>query len=292
MSLKRLVINADDLGLAASVNRGIVETIESGVVTSTSLMVNMPACDDAVRRLADLCARGVPVGVGLHFNIVAGRPLTACASLLDGAGDFLALPVLAWKALTGRVERHDLQRELDAQLAKAQGLLRPLGLRVTHIDSHRHAHCFPVAFDLVLETARQQGVPHVRHPFESRTLIRRPRAQVASQLLRLVLSKRPPIDDVAFTGIGAMASRTFDRDILNLLSALPDATTELMVHPGYDSPELAALDAYRAPREREVRALTSPALRRRIQELDVALTRFGATAPTAPLPRRAAPVPS
>jgi len=293
VSRKRLVINADDLGLAESVNRGIIETIESGVVTSTSLMVNMPAADDAVRRLRELGARGGDASVGLHFNIAAGAPLTECETLRDSrTGRFRPLVAVALKAFSGRLVERDIEAELEAQLDRAESLLAPLGLQVTHIDSHRHAHCFPRVYDAVVRAARRRGIGHVRHPYESRTLLLRPRALAASRLLRAVLARAEPIDDIAFTGIGAMGSRTFDRDIAILVGALPSGTTELMVHPGYDSPELAAIDPYRAPRERELRALTSPELAHRIRELGVELTRFGPSAAVAVPPTdRAASAP-
>lgn len=278
-------MNADDLGLAESVNRGIIETIEAGVVTSASLMVNMPACDDAIRRLRDMRTRGGTASIGLHFNIVAGHPLGACPTLTDPrTGEFLPLLTLAWKAFVGRIDLGDVERELEAQLQRAEHLLAPLGARITHIDSHRHAHCLPGVFDIVIRTAPRRGIGHVRQPYESSTLLRRPRAVVASGLLRAVLANRPAIDDVRFTGFAAMGSRTFGRDIEAIVAALPPGTTELMVHPGYDSPELAAIDPYRAPREREVRALTSPALREGIRALGVELTCFGSpsTPSTAP----------
>jgi predicted glycoside hydrolase/deacetylase ChbG (UPF0249 family) len=276
----RLIINADDLGLACSVNRGIIETIETGVVTSTSLLMNMAACDDAIQRLRDARVRGAAPSVGLHFNIVTGRPLGACPTLTHPrTGMFLSLPVLAVKAFAGRLDIRDVEREVDAQLARADELLAPLGMRVTHIDSHQHAHCLPGVFDVVVCAAQGRGIAHVRHPYESPTLLRRPRAVLASHLLRAVVATRggavKALDDVRFSGIAAMGSHTFDRDIGELLSALLPGTTELMVHPGYDSPELAAIDSYRAPREREVRALTSPALRSRIEALGVTLTCFG-----------------
>jgi predicted glycoside hydrolase/deacetylase ChbG (UPF0249 family) len=279
----RLIVNADDLGLAESVNRGIVEAIESGIVTSASLIVNMPACEDAIRRLREAQKRGVAASIGLHFNIVAGKPLSECATLTRRhTNEFRPLATLAWCALTGRVEIRDIELELEAQLQKATDLLAPLGLRVTHIDSHRHAHCLPEIFDAVLRSARRHGIGHVRHPNETRATLRgRPHAVIASRLLRAVLAQRPALDDVGFTGIGVMGSRTFDRDVAAIVSALPPGTTELMVHPGYDSAELAAIDPYRSPRERELRALTSPALRERIRDLGVELTRFDATIPSA-----------
>jgi predicted glycoside hydrolase/deacetylase ChbG (UPF0249 family) len=276
----RLIVNADDLGLAESVNRGIVEAIECGIVTSASLMVNMPACDDAIDQLAAARARGINPSIGLHFNIVAGEPLSRCRTLMrPRSHEFLPLMALAWRAWGGRIDARDVELELDAQMHKCRKLLARLGMQVTHIDSHRHAHCLPGIFDTVLRSAHRHGIAHVRHPNEaSCTLLGRPHAVLASKLLRAVLAKRPPIDDVRFSGIAVMGSRTFRRDLEALLTALPPGTTELMVHPGYDSPELAALDGYRAPRERELRALTSPELRDRIRQLGVQLTQFDATA--------------
>lgn len=273
-------MNADDLGLAESVNRGILEAMESGVVRSASLMVNMGAHDDAILRLRDACGRGVDVGIGLHFNIVAGTPLTECRTLLHArTGRFLSLGELALRAFTLRIDSRDVERELEAQLGRAESLLAPMGMRVTHVDSHRHAHAFPGILDTVLLRADKHGIPHVRHPVESSpTLLRRFPAVLASHLLRAVLPGRKAPDEVGFAGLALMGSKTLERDMARLLTALPAGTTELMVHPGYDSPELAALDPYRAPREREVRALTAPALRALLLELGMELTHFGAIA--------------
>jgi predicted glycoside hydrolase/deacetylase ChbG (UPF0249 family) len=280
VSRKRLIVNADDLGLAESVNRGIIETMETGIVTSASLMVNMCAHDDAMRRLAAARSRGLDVGIGLHFNIVSGTPLTSSGTLADrGSLRFLPLGRLALRAFARRINPADVKRELNAQLDKAQAMLTPLAMRVTHIDSHRHAHCMPGILDVVVMVAASHGIRHVRHPRESvRTLLGRPAPLIATGLLRLLLSDNDRLDDTAFAGFALMGSRTLDRDLPRLLERLPEGTSELMVHPGYDSPELAALDPYRAAREREVRVLTSPAIRRRLQELGMELTHFGATA--------------
>jgi chitin disaccharide deacetylase len=297
----RLIVNADDLGFVESVNRGIIEAIERGIVTSASLMVNMPGRDDAIRRLGELLGRrdGAPPSVGLHLNIVAGRPLDRCGTLTHPrTGEFLPVLALAWRAWAGRLDPRDIERELNAQLQRARDLLNPIGLDVTHIDSHRHAHCLPGVFELVAATARREGITHVRHTSEARGAhLGRPHAMVAARLLRALVGRHAPLDDVRFTGVAMMRSRTFDRDIAKLIASLPSGTTELMVHPGYDSPELAAIDGYRAPRERELRALTSPELRGRIEAMGVELTRFsvpaaGATAATGRSPTREEPAAS
>lgn len=280
---RKLVINADDLGFVPSVSRGILESIETGVVTSASLMVNLHATEDAIRGLAALRERGVTASIGLHFNIVVGAPLTAVPSLAHPrTGLFNPLTTHLWRAWRGRLDLADVERELHAQLARASALLAPLGLRVTHIDSHRHSHCLPSVFELVVRTATARGIAHVRHPNERAcTMLGRPHAIVGTRVLRALVGERQGTDDVGFAGIALMRSPTFEGDLIALAGALPPGTTELMVHPGYDSPELAAIDGYRAPRERELRALTSPGLRDRLRELDVELTRFGATAPPA-----------
>ena len=278
---KTLVVNADDLGFVPSVTRGIVEAVETGIVTSASLMVNMPATAHAIGELAALRDRGFSPSIGLHFNIVVGESLTGPSSLTDSrTRRFHPLSTHIWRSWRGRLPERDARAELEAQLARAQALLAPLGMRVTHIDSHRHTHCLPGLFELVLQAAKAHGIAHVRHPHErGPTLLGRPHALVATAVLRRMIGPRQSTDDVRFAGVALMRSRTFDRDVMDLVRALPEGTTELMVHPGYDSPELAAIDGYRAPRERELRALTSPRLRESIREMGVRLAPFGSTAP-------------
>lgn len=277
----RVIFNADDLGLVPSVNRGIAEAIEHGVVRSASLMVNMPGTPDAVARLAVLRQRGRACSVGLHFNIVAGRPLTAARSLAHG-GEFVSVARLAARAFAGRIRPSDVRDELDAQLARASMLLAPLEMHISHIDSHRHAHCLPVVSDVVVHAARRHGVSHVRRPIEDgATSLGRVRAVWASKLLRVVSPNSNGAGGVGFAGIALMASPRVEHDLDILLSTLPRGVTEIMLHPGYDSPELARVDRYRAPRERELRALTSPQLPERIARLGLELTDFASTAPTA-----------
>jgi chitin disaccharide deacetylase len=97
--VRRLVVNADDLGYTEAINRGIVEAHERGIVTSTSLMVDRPAAEDGVAR-----AQGTRLSVGLH-------------AVLDG--------VPAARAAD----------ELDRQLARFVDLV---GERPTHVDTHHH----------------------------------------------------------------------------------------------------------------------------------------------------------
>src|SRR5262245_40796711 len=85
---KRLIVNADDFGLTAGVNRAIIEGHTRGAITSATLMANMPAFDAAVRLAKDHPS----LGVGLHINITQGRPVadaSRVSSLINDRGEFL-----------------------------------------------------------------------------------------------------------------------------------------------------------------------------------------------------------
>ena len=274
----RLVVNADDFGLSAGVNRGILEAYAAGVVSSVSVLVNAPGWTDAVQRLRDL---GPPpgLGVGLHVNLTMGRPVSWGGGLCDTrSGCFHTLPALVARALAGRLDPGDVAIECAAQLAR----LRNAGLVVTHLDSHRHVHVLPGVWGAVVEAARAAGVPVVRVPLEPWSV--NPvnwRASLKKAALRMawgVASRGAAALDRPdrFVGISLQGSRSFPARLLAVLDRLEPGTTELMVHPGYADGDLAAWDDYTAPRARELAALTLPEVRKRFREGRFRLIHFGA----------------
>jgi chitin disaccharide deacetylase len=276
MTARSLVINADDLGFAPGVNRGIIEAHDAGTLSSASMMVNTPAFPEAV----SLAASRPRLGVGLHLNLVAGRPLTDAPSLTDArTGAFHSLGELARRALLGRVRADDVRRECDAQLRA----LTSAGITPTHLDSHRHAHALPGILPAVAASAHEVGLHWVRRPLD-RPDPRRPAA--SARMLALHAAWRRALIDVDrahlpllaraphFRGVALQGAADLDARLLALLDELPPGTTELMLHPGYDDPTLAAQDPYRREREREVAALRSPAVRARLERGDVKLVSF------------------
>src|SRR5450432_1252385 len=166
--MRRLIINADDFGLTAGVNRGIVEAHEQGVVTSATLMANGPAFEEAIG-LAQARPR---LGVGCHVVLVDGAPLlnkTEVASLLDGGGNGSGGPRFregigrfGALALMRRVAADEIEAEATAQIRKLQSA----GISVTHLDSHKHTHLFPHVLRPLLRAAAKSGVRAIRNPFE------------------------------------------------------------------------------------------------------------------------------
>jgi chitin disaccharide deacetylase len=155
--MQRLIINADDFGMSPEINSGIKQGIKAGVLTSVSVMVNMPYFDDAVRFLK----KHPEVKVGLHFNITEGTPLlwpSQVSTLLREDNDFCSLPVATLRFCLGQISLDEAKAELVAQYAK----LSATGLKIAHIDSHHHIHLFPPLFYLVCNFALTKKVTWLR----------------------------------------------------------------------------------------------------------------------------------
>lgn len=273
-----LVINADDLGFAPGVNRGILDAYDAGTLTSASMMVTMPAFDEAASMVRDKAPR---LGVGLHLNLVLGKPLANVPSLVDpDTESFYPLDVLARRALTGLVEAADVRLECDAQLAA----LASAGFRPTHLDSHRHAHAMPGILPAVAAAAREGGVQIVRRPLDQPSLLDpiasakmlvlhaawRTALHGVSPAHRALLARAPHFRGIAMQGAPDVKDR-----LLATLDTLPRGATEIMLHPGHDDAVLAALDPFRREREADVAALRDPAVIARLKRDDIRLVHFG-----------------
>lgn len=268
----RLIINADDFGLAPGVNVGIAEAHSAGTVSSTSMMVHCPGWHDALRT-----RRTVPtLDIGLHFNVLLGTSITTARTLIDPRrGQFLPLGSLVQRALLRAVSSAEIEAECEAQLAA----LRAEGIVVTHIDSHRHTHALPVFRGAVARVAARHGLP-LRRPTESLVPLA---PDVSSVLHRALVATAYRVTSPGaavtrsadhFTGIALQGADDFASRMLRTLATLRDGTTELMVHPGRVDAALTRVDAYTAARERELGVLTSPAVRDRLAAGDITCIRF------------------
>ncbi len=273
--MRRLIINADDFGLTAGVNRAIVEAHEHGVVTSATLMANGQAFDEATR-LAQSRPR---LGVGCHIVLVDGAPLLGEAgvgTLLDqrsnsgdphfreGIARFGAL------ALLGRLDEGEIEAEATAQIRKLQAA----GITVTHLDAHKHTHLFPRVLRPLLRAAASCGVRAIRNPFEriqGSQLAASPglwRRWIEVGILRgLARQFREAVEQAGIATpdgtLAIVATGSLNERLLRLMvENLPDGTWELVCHPGYNDTDLQGVRTrLRESREQEVRILTSSSTR-------------------------------
>jgi predicted glycoside hydrolase/deacetylase ChbG (UPF0249 family) len=279
-SSRRLIINADDYGLSRGVNTGIIEASDAGVVTSASMMVNLPAFSDAVARAASRPA----LSLGLHLNLTTGKPLTAAPTLTRRkTGLFYSLPVLVARASLGRIDSSEVARECAAQLDR----MIEFGISPTHLDSHRHVHAHPALWSAVLGAASSRGVSNVRVPIEPLSInagVWKATLKKAGLLICGRASRRRAEGNATehFFGVSLQGGGSFAARLFALIPKLPLGTTELMTHPGYSDAELFEYDAYARQREEELRVLCSKELRDLLQRCEIELVSFGnCAAPTA-----------
>ena len=276
--MRILVINADDLGLAPGVNRGILDAHAAGTVSSASMMVTAAAFADAAERVQ---RDGTRLGVGLHLNLVVGTPLSNVPSLVDPeTGKFHPLDAFVRHGLAGQIDPVEVRRECEAQLAA----LVAAGITPTHIDSHRHVHAMPGILPVVAAVAHAAAIPVVRRPLD-RVSVLDPVASAKMLVVhaawrtaltgvapahRSLLARAPHFRGMAMQGAADIRDR-----LLATIDQLPIGATEIMVHPGYDDELLAEQDAFRAERVVELNALRDPAVVARLRQGDVKLVTFG-----------------
>lgn len=275
---RQLVVTADDFGISPGVNRGIVVAHRRGLVTSTSLMPNLPAAEDALARAAECPS----LGLGLHLTLTAGRPLSPpdmVPTLVDRSGRFPVLGALLARLSTGRVRRAELEREVEAQIT----WLLERKVRPDHLDAHHHVHVHPRVADLALELAARYAIPYVRCPDEGLSWPA-PREAHAKDLARAAIIWLFARRLRSRLGPGVRAARHFrglalgggftSSVLLRTLSRLRPGLSELMTHPGYSDAELARATVFADGRDRELAALTAPGARSFVDAARIDLTSF------------------
>lgn len=270
---RRLIVNADDFGESLEVNKGIIEAHRNGIVTSTSLLTNMPAFEHALT-----CIKDAPtLDVGIHLNVHRGIPITTCTYLTRN-GEFLSnsLSLLFRSYINKRCAKKEIFQEFEAQIKKALSA----GVRISHLDTDKHLHTLPFIFDIVLTLAERYNIPTVRLPYESftfssflnpsqlhKTIVMALFAPLNTYLLKKSACKGPDY----FYGVSS--SKKFSvTNVMKLFSMLRPGVTELSCHPGHPPKSIENyIDAYR---QKELQTLTDPELRAFVAEHGIVLSTF------------------
>lgn len=227
-----LVINADDFGKSEEVNRAILEAFDKKFIMRTTLMVNMPYADEAVRLARE---RGLSDRIGIHLNLTEGRPLTeairANPFFCDKEGNFHALFHSGMKSrlYMGRRESRQVYEELKAQLEK----YRAYGLTLWHVDSHHHVHTDYPVYRVLKRLSRDYSFASVR--------ISRNLYSGGNMLMRLYKK-------MYNRAVKKLCGKTTDffgsyKDYADYGETLPPKSRlEIMVHPMYDDGVLVDTD--------------------------------------------------
>lgn len=271
--MKRLIVSADDFGLTEGINNGIIKSFQEGIVTSASLMPNMPGFEHAV----DLAKGNPGLAIGVHLNLLRGKPLQLpdkVASLLDRGGVFYQLPEFARRLVLGKIVIGEVEKELRSQIERVVATQ----LKISHIDSHRHFHVYPSILKVALKLAKEYQINKIRYP---RGLSNFPTNW--KELLLLFLSLRAS---------GALSKNNIKHgqrffEFLRIESSknplqffetfcrnLPEGVTELCCHPGFVTEELNGSEAIIHNRERQIEILTNPGVLKFLQKYDIKLISY------------------
>jgi len=291
---RNLIVNADDLGWTAGVNRGIAEAHRNGIVTSASLLTNGEAFAEAVELARDSSG----LGVGVHLNLNDGPPVApreSVPSLVNEAGEFEGGPDgLLLKIATRGLSMREVEIEWGAQISKA----RDAGIEPTHLDGHKHVHMLPGLFEIALRLAKRYGIGAIRVSHEASSLRaalstgERRAAAVLKQgvqarglkLLARDARKQAERAGVStadyFCGIAQTGELTKE-GVARLLRSLPEGTTELMCHPGYADDALRKTSTrLQGSRQKEVEILTDKEIRNLVASQGIRLIDYAFLAST------------
>jgi len=246
--VKRLIVNADDLGRTHGINTGVFEAHRLGIVTSSTAMVNY----ESVREAAEMSRENPRLGIGLHIALTGGRtalPPASVPSLVDARGAQPAKP----EGL-GRPRPEEIAAEVEAQFAK---FIEVFGRRPTHLDSHHHSHRRPDVFEAVRALALREGLP-----------VRNAGGAMGDALKAAGLRTNDAFEE-RFFDEGVTLS-----NLVHIIEHLPEGATELMCHPAHPDAELAASSSYAAVRVLELAALCDPSVKSALARANVRLIAF------------------
>ena len=267
---RRLIVNADDFGRSRSINEAVIRAHREGILTSASLMVNEPSCEEAVC----LARQNPKLGIGLHLALVCGKSALAqnqIPDLADADGNFSNNPVTAGchYFFSGRA-REQLRAEIEAQFER----FHSTGLVLDHVNGHLNIHLHPAVFSILIENAQKWGIKHVRLTNDWFCL----NARIASGewmyrmshavIYRLLSARsRGALDKYGIRHTKVVFgllqnARVNEEYILKLIPRLPKGDSELYSHP--------SLDEFK----HEFDALLSPRVVEMVRKSEVELIRY------------------
>ena len=223
--MSKLIVNADDFGYCESVNYGIISAHRNGIVTSTTMMANMPGFDHAVNLLKE----NKNIGCGVHMTLSCNRPLNSnFKSLVDENGMFHRR---INEEIINKIDLDELYYEFCSQIDKVKNA----GVEITHLDSHHHVHTLKNLRPVIERVLEKYDLP-IRGGFE----------------YNLNYSKIIPLIDTFY---GDNVSEDYFMKKIDYLKRYEIA--DIMCHPAYVDDFLMKTTSYSMARINEHKILTS-----------------------------------
>lgn len=255
--MRCVIINADDFGLSDGVCRGIVELMDTGAISSTTLML---AAEGAVKRCSDWNIAKFAGRVGVHLQLTGGRPLLPASQVPTLVGPTGSLK--GKNELTD-VAIEDVEREWRRQIDIATEIL---GQKPTHLDSHHGVHHSEQFAKLFVQLALDLGMP----------------VRDRTAMVELGASKALTGSDVVlydWTAAGNDEALLQEQLAAAFRNHSEANVIEVVVHPGYSDDALRRLSTLNDLREVDMRSLSLFAGSGWLGRHDAVLISFGELKP-------------
>jgi hopanoid biosynthesis associated protein HpnK len=279
---KSIIFTADDFGLSDALNGAVALAHPCGLLRNAAVMAAAPRTQAALalaKELPGLC-------LGVHLTLIQGQavlPPQHLPHLVDAQGFFANDPVATgWRYFREPRLLPEIRRELAAQIEVVQRA----GHTVWHLNSHLNLHVHPRILPVVVDLAREYGIPAVRLTRENwRTTLALapdgPVPKIAQGLIFKVLAYRAAkiarSAGLVFTDqlFGLLNDgRLTENYLLGLVPRLELGITEIYCHPGLFADQELLRWAPRYRRQEELAALMSPRLKETLAAAGVQVTDF------------------
>lgn len=271
---------ADDYAMTPAVSRGILEALEAGALTATSVMTTSPWWRDSAAALRPYANRA---DIGLHLNLTSGAPLGPMPTLAPAN----RLPPIDRFMRGGALPLAEIDSEIGRQL---DAFSTVWGGPPDHLDGHQHVQVFPQIRALVLRHLERRGLRGKTWLRDSADKPARilARGTTLKKALGVAWLARGVAADAATQGYATndgfagfsdfRPGEDYGASFTRYLKQ-PGPRHLVMCHPGYVDDALRALDPVTDSRERELAFLTSPAFRACLDRTGAKLTRLSLLPP-------------
>lgn len=263
---KLLIVHADDLAVAHSVDAASFDALDKGGVTSASIMVPCPWLNEVAayakdRHNADL---GLHLTLTSEWKIYRWGPVESkdrVSSLLDPSGYLWPETGPAAQNITAE----EAEREIRAQLERAIAV----GIHPTHLDSHMGVlFARPDLFAAYVRVAHDYHLPFLAVRV----------ADERAKLLSLLSEKDAIVDAIVMASPAAHADQ-WKEFYGTAIKSLKPGLSEMIVHLGRDDAELQAVaidhpDFGSAWRQRDYDFVTSPEFKKALEENHIVLIKW------------------
>ena len=235
-----MYFNADDFGWADGQNLAVERAHIEGVLNRTSILANGLAFEQA----AEIAQRLPRLAVGVHLTLNEGVPLLPSGKLkhlVAPDGEFWRTPsdlLRVW--ISGHLTADTVLPEWRAQLERTLNA----GIKVSHLDSHKHVHMLPSLLDAIILLSKEYGIENIRLPLEN--IFRAPLRPSSAVLWAFARRARRHLAGAGlrfaerFIGFGASGKMTLDR-LERAVSHMGGQSLEIMMHPAVLTPSVQEL---------------------------------------------------